>query len=191
MNASLRTTIQASISISDDDLDYMLTFFKPMILKKNNFFLKSGNYCSHVVYLKSGLLRIYYTNENGEEITCYFSLETEFVTSLASFSKEIRSIENIQAIVTTELLVISKIDLEKLYQELPNTQELGRKAIEKIALNMEKRIFLFLNKNAEERYQDMLKNSPILIKKVPLKYLASYLGITPQHLSRLRKTIVS
>jgi len=136
-------------------------------------------------------LRIYYTNENGEEITCYFSLETEFVTSLASFSKEIRSIENIQAIVTTELLVISKIDLEKLYQELPNTQELGRKAIEKIALNMEKRIFLFLNKNAEERYQDMLKNSPILIKKVPLKYLASYLGITPQHLSRLRKTIVS
>ena len=87
----------------------------------------------------------------------------------------------------TELLVISKQDLEMLYKKIPATQELGKKCAENIIIILEKRMALFLNTSASERYQFLLKHNPILTHTVPLQYLASYLGITPQHLSRLRK----
>lgn len=189
MKKLLKEKIKNEIIVSNFELEHILSFFKYTILKKNEYFIRIGDYCNYVAFIKSGILRIFYINDKGEETTCYFALQNDFVTSFTSFSTGSISIENIQAIVPTELLVISKLDLEKLYKELPITQELSRKAIEKIALNMERRIFLFQNNNAEERYKYLLKNNPILIQTIPLQYIASYLGITPQHLSRLRKVV--
>ncbi len=165
----------------------MLSFFKPMALKKEEYFLEVGKKCNQVAFIKTGMLRIFYPNDKGEDTTCYFSLPNEFVTSFSSFTTQNNSTENIQAILPSELFVISKQDLETLYQTIPSTQEFGRKAAENMAIIMEKRISLFLNHTADERYQYLLKNNSILIQKVPLQYLASYLGISPQHLSRLRK----
>ena len=135
------------------------------------------------------MLRIFYPNDKGEETTCYFSLPGEFVTSFSSFTTGNLSTENIQAILSTELFVIAKQDLELLYNKIPVTQEFGRKAAENLVIIMEKRISLFLNNSADERYQLLLKHNPILIQTVPLQYLASYIGISPQHLSRLRKNL--
>jgi len=183
----LRQTIINSISLPADDLEFMVSLFKPLTLKKEEYFLQVGNRCNQVAFIKSGMLRIFYPNDKGEETTCYFSLPSEFVTSFSSFITQNSSTENIQAILPAELFVISKQDLEMLYHKIPATQEFGRKAAENLAINMEKRISLFLNNSAEERYQFLLKNNPVLIQTVPLQYLASYLGVTPQHLSRLRK----
>lgn len=189
MNTSLRQTIISTISISEIDLDFMLSLFKLLILKKDDYFLEIGKPCNHVAFIKSGMLRIYYPNDKGEDTTCYFSLPNEFVTSFSSFTTRNPSTENIQAILPTEIFVIEKQDLEMLYLKIPVTQEFGRKAAENLTMIMEKRISLFLNNSAEERYQFLLKHNPILIQTVPLQYLASYLGISPQHLSRLRKNI--
>lgn len=189
MNSSLRQTIKNTISISEADLDYMLSLFKPLMLKKDDYFLEIGKRCNQVAFIKSGMLRIYYPNDKGEETTCYFSLPNEFVTSFSSFTTGNRSIENIQAILPTEIFVIEKQDLEMLYKKIPVTQEFGRKAAENLSIIMEKRISLFLNNSADERYQFLLSQNPILIQTVPLQYLASFLGISPQHLSRLRKNI--
>lgn len=189
MNSSLRHTIKNTISISEIDLDFMLSLFNSVTLKKDDYFLEIGKRCNQVAFIKSGMLRIYYPNDKGEETTCYFSLPKEFVTSFSSFTTGNPSVENIQAILPTELFVIEKQDLEMLYQKIPVTQEFGRKAAENIALMMEKRIALFLNNTADERYQYLLKHNPILIQTVPLQYLASYIGISPQHLSRLRKNL--
>ncbi|MBK8056170.1 MAG: Crp/Fnr family transcriptional regulator [Saprospiraceae bacterium] len=187
MNTSLKQTIRNVISITEEDLDFMLSLFKPLMLKKDDYFLEIGKHCNQVAFIKAGMLRIYYPNDKGEDTTCYFSLPNEFVTSFSSFTSGSPSIENIQAILPTEIFVIEKQDLEMLYNKVPVTQEFGRKAAENLAIMMEKRISLFLNNTAEERYQYLLKNNPILIQTVPLQYLASYLGISPQHLSRLRK----
>ena len=184
---TLKQTIISTVTLSQDDLNFTLNLFKPISLKKDDYFLELGKRCNHVAFIKSGILRIFYPNDKGEEITCYFSLPNEFVTSFSSFSNQSPSIENIQAILPSELLIISKQDLDMLYQKIPSTQEFGRKAAENLAMIMEKRMVLFQSHSAEERYQFLLKNSPILIQTVPLQYLASYLGITPQHLSRLRK----
>jgi CRP-like cAMP-binding protein len=186
---SLKQTIKNTISLTTKDIDFMLSLFKPVTLAKKKFFLKIGERCNQAAFINSGMLRIFYPNDKGEETTCYFALPHEFVTSLSSFITQNPSTENIQAILPTELYVISKQNLEMLYKQIPATQEFGRKATENVALLMEKRMSLFLNSSAAERYQFLLKNNPVLIQTVPLQYLASYLGVTPQHLSRLRKNI--
>jgi CRP/FNR family transcriptional regulator, anaerobic regulatory protein len=95
--------------------------------------------------------------------------------------------EGIQALTAAELLVISKKDLEMLYQKVPAMQEVGRKATENVVAAMSNRISILINQSAEKRYDTIMERHPILIQTVPLQYLASYLGITPQHLSRIRK----
>lgn len=189
MKSSLEKTIKSILSISESDLEYMLSLFKPLALKKEEYFLEVGKRCNQVAFIKAGMLRIFYPNDKGVDTTCYFSLPNEFVTSFSSFTTQTPSTENIQALLPTELLVISKEDLEKLYSKIPATQEFGRKAAENLAIILEKRISLFLNNTADERYQYLLRDKPVLIQTVPLQYLASYLGISAQHLSRLRKNI--
>jgi len=189
MKNSLRDTVKNTISISEEDLDFMLSLFNPTKLEKGEYFLEIGKRCDQIAFINNGLLRIFYPNDKGEETTCYFSLPTEFVTSFSSFTTQKPSTENIQAILPSELFVINKQDLELLYKKIPAAQEFGRLAAENLAIIMEKRISLFLNNSAEERYRFLLKNNAVLIQQVPLQYLASYLGISPQHLSRLRKSI--
>lgn len=189
MHALLRKVITNTISISVQELEYMLSLFKHKTLKKEDYLLKIGKPCSQVFFVNEGVLRIYYPNDKGEDTTCYFALPNEFVTSFSSFSTGKLSVENIQAIIPTTVLYIEKNELELLYQKIPVTQEFGRKAAENLAIILEKRISLFLNNTADERYQFLIKHNPILIQTIPLQYLASYLGISPQHLSRLRKKL--
>lgn len=186
----LHKAIQSLISIAKVDLDYVVSFFHPLPLKKDEYFLQIGKKCEQVAFVAEGILRIYYPNDNGDETTCYFALPNEFVTSFTSFTSGTPSVENIQAIVPATIFVINKKDLDMLYNKIPVMQELGRKAAENLAIIMEKRISLFLNNTAEQRYAYLLKHNSTLIQKVPLQYLASYLGISPQHLSRLRRNIL-
>ena len=117
MDTVFRQIIKNTISISDKDLEFMLSLFKPVNLKKDEYFLAIGKRCNQVAFIKTGILRIYYPNDKGEDTTCYFSLPHEFVTSFSSFTTGAPSIENIQAILPTELFVIDKQDLEMLYQK--------------------------------------------------------------------------
>jgi CRP/FNR family transcriptional regulator, anaerobic regulatory protein len=189
MKSALAKAIKQTIHISDEETDYALSFFHPHNLKKEGYFLEMGKRCNQVAFVQSGLLRIFYPNDKGEETTCYFIQPNELVTSLSSFTTGNPSTENIQALLSSDLLVIGKQDLENLFNTIPAMQEFGRKAVENIAIIMEKRMALFLNHDAEHRYQYLLTEQPLLVQKVPLQYLASYLGISAQHLSRLRKNL--
>lgn len=190
MKSSLKEIIRRTIAVEENDLEFALSLFEPVFLKKEEFFLKSGSVCNEVAFIKEGgILREFYTNEAGEEVTHCFFLENEFMSSVSSFTKQIPSNVSIQAISDTQLLVISKSNLEMLCKGIPVVHEFGRKEMEKIVIKMERRVSLFLTGSANERYQHLLINHPILLKTVQLNYLASYIGISPQHLSRLRKNL--
>lgn len=190
MKSSLRRIIENTVSISESDIVFMLSLFEPISLNKGDFFLEAGRQCDKIAFIESGMLRIFYLNDKGAETTCYFSLPNEFLTSFASFNTNTTSAENIQAILPTHIFAISKKNLTMLYQNIPVTQEFGRKAAENVTVSMEKRLSLFMNNSAEERYHFLIKHNPVLIRTVPLQYLASYIGISPQHLSRLRKNAI-
>lgn len=186
---SLRNLINNTISITTVEIDFVLSFFKYISLAKEEYFLGIGKQCNEIAFIQSGVLRMFHFDDDGEEVTHYFPLQNTFVTSHTSLNTQIPSTEGIQAITAAELLVITKEDLEMIYKKVPVMQEFGRKSTENIVAEMNKRISILINNSADKRYKFILGNNPILVQTVPLNYLASYLGITPQHLSRIRKKI--
>jgi CRP-like cAMP-binding protein len=185
--ADLKEFIQAHIRVGEDQLTEMLVPFKPKVVKKGRFVLRQGQTASEYMFVQKGSLRIYAIAGN-QEITGWIAFEGEFFTELSSLNTQTPSRFNIQAIEHSELLVVSRQEMEKLYASFPAWQELGRKVWENAFQRVVEGILAHQTMSAEERYLWALRHSQ-LVSRVPLKYLASYLGITPTSLSRLRKKI--
>lgn len=170
-----------------DQLDYLITFRK---LKKGEVLLKENQVCNEIYFIKKGILRSYFFNHQGDEITNCFAFENEFMASFSSFITQKAAEENIQALVDTELQIISRESLEKLYKLGIHWQEIGRKLTEIEYVTLQKRMISFQKLSGSQRYEELYKNHQKYLQLIPLQYLASYLGVTPRHLSRIRKAIL-
>ena len=187
MKKLLREYIKDSISISENDMEFLLSFFKPIFLDKGDFLFTNETICYQITFVNSGIVRRCYKNKKGLETTCEFLFENEFNYNFQDFNNSNANIYSIHAIVPSQVLVISKYDLEFLYIHISKIQKIGREIAEAQTNVAGKRIKSYLNFSSEERYKFLLIEKPTLLKHVPLKYIASYLGITIQHLSRIRK----
>jgi CRP-like cAMP-binding protein len=156
-------------------------------ISKGKLWIKHGRVCDQVAYIETGTLRPYYIDETGNEITCFFVTPDNFISSFTSFLTNTPTNENIEALEDTTLRVVSKADIEELSVMVPKMQIFRRVIAENLFITMEKRINMLQSQSAYERYEKMLRDNPEIILSVPLQYTASFLGITPQHLSRLRK----
>ena len=142
-----------------------------------------------MAFVVSGKLRNFYIDDAGNEVTCFFVTADSFVSAFTSFLTNTPTHENITALEDTVLRVISKKDIEELSVLIPKMQIFRRIIAENLFIIMEKRIMMLQSQSAHERYEKMLKENPEILLSVPLQYTASFLGITPQHLSRLRKEL--
>ena len=183
----LEEHIKSLAKLNENEITKIVSFFNPLTIDSNQHFLKIGQLCNKVAFIKSGLVRLYHLNENGEETTFYFSKPNTFVTSHEHYHNQNPSNEAIQAVIKTELLVIDKTDLEYLYENIPILQIISRKSIEQVANELKKKGTLFQEYSADKRYNYLMENDTFIIQNTPLKYLASYIGISPQHLSRIRR----
>lgn len=168
-------------------LDSLITF---RTLKKGEFLLMENQVCNEIVFIEKGILRSFFVNHKGDEITNCFAFENEFMASFASFITEEKAEENIQALADTELQVLGRKALQRLYESGFNWQETGRKMTELEFVNLQKRMVSFQKLSATQRYEELYQNHQKYLQLIPLQYLASYLGITPRHLSRIRKAVV-
>ena len=167
---------------SEEDLQ---SNFLPKKINKKEFLLKEGKICNMVAYVDKGTMRIFHTID-GNELTCDIILENSFVTDFKSLNNEEASAINIQAIDDCELLIIDKFDLIKLYDTNKHIERLGRIMAEKIAIRtIEIAASLSFDK-PEMRFKKLLSTQPELFQKVPQKYLANILGISPESLSRIK-----
>ena len=157
-------------------------------LKKGEFFITEGKTCKKVAFIVSGLFRSFYYSSEDEDVTYCFTFENSFLTAYSSFITQLPTDENIQALSDVELLVISKEKLDHLEASSANWLKLLKLIAENEYIKMEKRVFMLQRESAETRYQDLMENHPEYLSSIPLNYLASYLGITPRHLSRIRKS---
>lgn len=158
-------------------------------LKKGSFFISEGKFSTEVAFINTGILRSFFSPESGEEITYCISFPNSLMAAYSAFITGLPTVENIQAIADSELLIIQKHDVDKLLESSPNWVRFFKIIAEQQYLELEKRLFLFQKEKAKKRYMDLLENQPNYVLQIPLQYLASYLGITPRHLSRLRKEI--
>ncbi len=179
--------IKSQINISDYDLQNIVSNFQERIIEKDRFLIKKGQIVTSYYFIKSGGLRIYFDKEE-RQITGWLAFENDFFTELQSLKSGQPTPFNIQAIETTTLLSIDKSKMEQLYKEFPAWQQFGRQIWEDAFLKVINGILSYQTMTAKERYLSMMKQSDLL-HKVPLKQLASYLGITQTSLSRLRKNI--
>jgi CRP-like cAMP-binding protein len=175
--------------LTADEIKTLISKMRPRTIKKGEYFIREGQICREVAYIESGFFRSFYLNTEGKETTYCFLFANALVTAYSSFITQEKTIENIQALADTEILAISKQDIERMEQSSANFLRLTKILAEQEYLLMERRVIQLLQESAENRYKDLLHNQPAYLQTIPLNYLASYLGVTPRHLSRIRKAI--
>lgn len=174
--------------LSSDAQDELQNCFDQHVLNKNEHLVSEGKICRHLYFLQQGALRGYYTLD-GKEITHWFAFEHDFVTSFHSFITQQPAVENIQLLEGSVLWSISKETLMKLFDRYHEIERLVRIATEKYYIRLEERFVNAHFKTAAERYEHLLQQSPHIIERVPLGFIASYLGISQETLSRIRSRI--
>jgi len=185
----LQTFAAAYVEFSSNEWSEVLAYFSKVEFKKNSFLIQEGQVCKYIYFINSGLLRNFY-NKEGVETTRYFGCAGEFSSALTSFLTQNPSLENVQAIEDTVLLKLSFNSLQILYKTFPQWNTFMRKLLEEVYIFDTLRLEGFITKSAQERYNDLLLHQPEIIKKVPQQYIATYLGITPVSLSRIRSSIL-
>lgn len=186
---NFRNYLEQFVSVSDSDFQNAIKSFQFKRLKKNAYFVKSGEVCQTVAYVNKGILRSYYINKKGNNITYSFHLPNSHVTSKNSFVNKTSSVLSIQAIEPTELLIINYNDLQELYKSNPLWQEAGRLVTEFSYMEIENNQTINQTDNTREKYLNLLNNYPQIIKRVPTAYIASYLGVSRETLSRIKNKI--
>lgn len=166
------------------------SLFKEKSYKKGDFFLEEGRICKQVGFVAKGLMR-YYINHDGEEKTYAFSRENDYVCNYESFLPQKPSSKIIQALEDSIVFVISHNDLQILYTNVREGERFGRIAIEAVFIQLLKDINSFYTETPELRYESFLKNHADLQQRVSQYHIASFVGVKPQSLSRIRKRISS
>lgn len=184
----IREYFEKIISLSENDWKIFSSKLKKSDHCKKEILLKKGQIENHISFIEKGSARLFIPREEND-LTFGFHFENQFISAYDSFITQTPSTYQIETLCETKLWTITHRDLQNIYDQTEIGDLIGRKIAENIFLTKSKREQSLLSDTAEERYLKLFTEQPHLIKEIPLKYLASYIGITPQALSRIRKRI--
>jgi len=178
-----------SIPFDSETLEIILRISESKTFDKGQMILNEGQVCRHLFLVETGLLRLFFYDKHGNDITHWFAAEEMLLTDPASYFNQTPSFFSIQAIETTTVKAIYFETLEKAFEQSQKLERLGRMYAMNTLVMMEHRIIDWQVKSAEERYVELIENYPNLFKRTKLGHIASYLGITQQSLSRIRANL--
>jgi len=178
--------IRKNIMLSDEDLAIILSYFKPLTKNKNDILLSQGEISQQTFFVGKGCLRMFFINEEGKDVTRYIAFENQIATALVSFITKQPAMESIQVVERSELLAISHIDFNYLMTIIPQWREFYCSYLEKAYVNNTNRLMSFTTMDAFERYSQLLKINPNIVKRLPNKVVASYINVSQETLSRLK-----
>jgi len=187
---SLLAVLRSLYPISPEAEFYLQQHLTACSIGKRRLLLKEGETCEHIYFVVKGALRGF-TREAQKDITTWITVENELVTSILGLDERVMAIENIQALEKCELLALSYAHLQVMYEQFPECNILARKILQKYYADAEKRAFIARLASAENKYRYFLQRHHVLSNRIPLKYIASYLGVTLETLSRIRKKFSS
>ncbi|MDG5493026.1 Crp/Fnr family transcriptional regulator [Psychroserpens sp. SPM9] len=188
MKEQLINSISKHIKLSSEEENVIEDFWTKKILEKGDYLLRNGEICRTDNFVTNGVLKAFYINpQTGKEEILYFAIENWWATDIESFQKQKASIYNIQAIETTELLQINYHSFQKMLIKIPKLERFFRIILENYLGSLQKRLITNNTLDAEQRYFSFIENYSEIANKVPQYLIASYLGITPEFLSRIRK----
>ncbi len=187
MSEALKKFLSNYVALSNEELDDIVHRFKRKRLNKHEYLLREGMVCKNIVFVETGCLRLYYLKE-AIEVSVWFSFAHSSAIEISSFISGKPTQYFLQAIEDSEVLVLPKSELNTLYKEQPKMQEMMRVFLEDVVLNLIDRFTALQRDDAEKRYKDLL-DKPGYMQQVPQKYLASFIGVTPTSLSRIKRKI--
>ncbi len=157
-------------------------------LKKGEYLVRQGEICNHVSFINKGLIR-FYMLVDGKEIPTGFFMQNQYGSAYESFLTRQPSNENIDVLEDVELLQIDYESMQMLYKNYPIFQVFGRKVAEQLFIVLSQRVVALQLLTPEQRYQKLVDNGSLLLQQIPQYMLAAYIGVTPEHLSRIRKKL--
>ncbi|MEY8760545.1 Crp/Fnr family transcriptional regulator [Chryseobacterium tongliaoense] len=187
---SFLKALRSYTPVSMEDGLFFYSFFERRKYKKNTLLLQEGMVAEEVFFVLSGGLRQFFYDGNGTEKTCNFVFENEFFTDLESFSHKKKCTTNIITTEPVECLVITCKSLVHCMSELPAITLLFNAIIENVATANIKRIQSLLSQSYEQQFEELIRNKPDILQRIPQRYIAQYLGIAPESLSRIRKKML-
>ncbi|MES2617065.1 MAG: Crp/Fnr family transcriptional regulator [Bacteroidota bacterium] len=177
------------VSLSEADKALIASLYKPVKFKKKDYLFQQGEICKYQGFVTKGTFRTYYTDNKALEHVLYFAFEDWWVGDIASFYDHEPSGLNVQALQDSELLLLNHADSEKLFNAVPALEKVFRVIIQRHLTVLQKRFLMTVSANAEERFLELLERCPSIEQLVPQHQIASYLGILPESLSRMKKQI--
>jgi CRP-like cAMP-binding protein len=186
MIPQLQSFFRFFVDFSDDELEAVWDFFRPRKLKKGEYLCKPGEIATETGFVVKGSFRVYYSIE-GKESTRFLGCENIFISSVPSFTTQKPSIEYVEALENSELLMLSFKDLQRMCELSPKWDRLVRYLAEYSYNEQQSRIYSLIALTAQERYEHLTKTRPDIIQRIPQYIIANYLGISPETLSRIRR----
>lgn len=190
MTSDLIQALRKYVPMPDEEAALILSFFKERKYKRNILLLRSGEVAHEVYFVLKGALHQFYTDEEGNERTCNFTFEQDFVTDLESFSQQTQSPSSIKTLTETTCLSIKCTDLVALMKQSAAMNEYFRMLIERVAAKSIKRTKSLLSFSPEKQFRELIEDQPEIFQRVPQRYIAQYLGIAPESLSRIKKRLM-
>jgi CRP-like cAMP-binding protein len=185
----LKKNILEKVSITDEEMELVAKYFRIKTIKKKKDLVRIGEVCKDFAFVCKGFLRSYSVDEKGIEHISRIAFENYWIGDLYSFFTGKPSEYAIEAVEDSELLVISFYDLDRTYLEVPIIERFFRKLFANAYVSTLDRLNSTVSEPADVRYKKLLKSHPDLFQRMPLNYIASYLGVTPESVSRIRKNI--
>ena len=183
--SALVETIRQIIPLHEKDTTLIHTLFQPLLLAKGDYFVQPGQVCPYVGFIQTGLMR-YFVNQDGDEKIYSFGLENDFVCDYESFLSREPCLRAVQAIEDSSVVVISFASLQRLFAELTYGERFGRVVIEQVFVKTIGQLVSLYTDSPEVRYQAFLDEYPTLPTRITQYHIASYVGVKPQSLSRIR-----
>ena len=186
MFQNINTYVLKCVNLSAGELEHFNSILEYKVIPKKTMLLKAGNICNFEAYVNKGCIREYYIDSNGAEVTLQFAVEDWWVSDITSFQDQTISHMYIETLEECELLVLSRQSKEQLLSEVPKLERMFRLMIQRHLSVVQRRLFKTITHTASEKYLEFINRYPTIPQRVPQHYIASYLGISPEFLSKLR-----
>ena len=189
MNEKLINIINKTVSLSADDVQLCNQFFETVLISKNTILEEQDKIPAYLYFISSGFVRLFYKDENGDEITTNLSSSNAFIASFMSLIHQKKAKENVECITECEIVKIHRNNLLALIDKSENFKQFSLIIFEHAITSTENRANDLATLSAEQRYKKLMENQPEILQNVPIQYIASFLGMKPESLSRIRRQI--
>ncbi len=190
MHHQLIQLITQSTSLSELERDWCRQYFEPVWFPKNSILEEEGKIPEYLYFVVAGFVRLFHYNDKGEEVTTHINCPPGFITSYSNFAGQQKADENLECVTDCELLRITKTHLDLLTQQSPSFKDFSILVFQQSLSYNENRSKELATLTAEQRYLKLMEQYPEVLHNVPMQYIASFLGMNPKSLSRIRKQII-